>query len=195
MGSKSDLLRTLAAVSGVKSATLGVRSSVPKWRRNSPSLQFATASQAADSRIMTEGAGRSPTDGFGASERQRHRAAIRHAGPARRSRPRYFAAAMIFESPFASRFESFRARSLAFLAVRSHSRAVAHVPRYSVTFANLSRNIFAAKHNASFFGYDSFLIRIILRLKLTKGIGMAGEASESGTLLRPAKGVMASSAR
>ncbi|MGO8831337.1 MAG: recombinase zinc beta ribbon domain-containing protein [Roseiarcus sp.] len=32
MGSKSDLLRTLAAASGVKSATLGVRSSVPKWR-------------------------------------------------------------------------------------------------------------------------------------------------------------------
>ncbi len=32
MGSKSDLLRTLAAVSGVKSATLGVRSSVPRWR-------------------------------------------------------------------------------------------------------------------------------------------------------------------
>src|SRR5277367_4150426 len=32
MGSKSDLLRTLTAISGVKSATLGVRSSVPKWR-------------------------------------------------------------------------------------------------------------------------------------------------------------------
>src|SRR5271166_4510770 len=32
MGSKSDPLRTLAAASGVKSATLGVRSSVPKWR-------------------------------------------------------------------------------------------------------------------------------------------------------------------
>ena len=32
MGSKSDLLRTLAAASGVKSASLGVRSSVPKWR-------------------------------------------------------------------------------------------------------------------------------------------------------------------
>jgi site-specific DNA recombinase len=32
MGSKSDLLRTLAAASGVKSPTLGVRSSVPKWR-------------------------------------------------------------------------------------------------------------------------------------------------------------------
>ena len=32
MGSKSDLLRTLAAASGVKSATPGVRSSVPKWR-------------------------------------------------------------------------------------------------------------------------------------------------------------------
>jgi hypothetical protein len=32
MGSKSDLLRTLAATSGVKSATPGVRSSVPRWR-------------------------------------------------------------------------------------------------------------------------------------------------------------------
>jgi site-specific DNA recombinase len=33
MGSKSDLLRTLAAVSGAGSATPGVRSSVLKWRR------------------------------------------------------------------------------------------------------------------------------------------------------------------
>ena len=33
MGSKSDLLRTLAAISGVKSATGGVRSSVLDWRR------------------------------------------------------------------------------------------------------------------------------------------------------------------
>ena len=33
MGSKSDLLRTLAAASGVKSATPGVRSSVLNWRR------------------------------------------------------------------------------------------------------------------------------------------------------------------
>jgi site-specific DNA recombinase len=33
MGSKSDLLRTLAAASGVKSATSGVRSSVLKWRQ------------------------------------------------------------------------------------------------------------------------------------------------------------------
>jgi site-specific DNA recombinase len=33
MGSKGDLLRTLAAVSGVKSNTPGVRSSVLKWRR------------------------------------------------------------------------------------------------------------------------------------------------------------------
>ena len=33
MGSKGDLLQTLAAASGVKSATLGVRSSVPSWRR------------------------------------------------------------------------------------------------------------------------------------------------------------------
>jgi hypothetical protein len=32
MGSKSDLLRTLAAASGVKSATSGVPSSVLKWR-------------------------------------------------------------------------------------------------------------------------------------------------------------------
>jgi len=32
MGSKSDLLRALAAASGVKSAAPGVRSSVPKWR-------------------------------------------------------------------------------------------------------------------------------------------------------------------
>ena len=33
MGSKSDLLRTLAASSGVKPATPGVRSSVPSWRK------------------------------------------------------------------------------------------------------------------------------------------------------------------
>jgi site-specific DNA recombinase len=33
MGSKNDLLRTLAAASGVKSATSGVRSSVLNWRR------------------------------------------------------------------------------------------------------------------------------------------------------------------
>ena len=33
MGSKGDLLRTLAATSGVKPATPGVRSSVLKWRR------------------------------------------------------------------------------------------------------------------------------------------------------------------
>ncbi len=32
MGSKGDLLRTLAAASGIKSATPGVRSSVPSWR-------------------------------------------------------------------------------------------------------------------------------------------------------------------
>ena len=36
MGSKGDLLRTLAAASGAKSATPGVRSSVLKWRRRSP---------------------------------------------------------------------------------------------------------------------------------------------------------------
>jgi len=33
MGSKSDLLRTLAAISGVKSAASGVRSSVLNWRK------------------------------------------------------------------------------------------------------------------------------------------------------------------
>ena len=33
MGSKDDLLRTLAAVSGVKSAKIGVRSSVLNWRK------------------------------------------------------------------------------------------------------------------------------------------------------------------
>src|SRR6202011_5194494 len=33
MGSKSDLLRTLAAISGVKSAANGVRSSVLDWRK------------------------------------------------------------------------------------------------------------------------------------------------------------------
>ena len=33
MGSKSDLLKTLAAISGAKSATGGVRSSVLDWRR------------------------------------------------------------------------------------------------------------------------------------------------------------------
>jgi hypothetical protein len=32
MGSKGDLLRTLAAAPGVRSATPGVRSSVLKWR-------------------------------------------------------------------------------------------------------------------------------------------------------------------
>jgi site-specific DNA recombinase len=36
MGSKSDLLRTLAAISGVKPATGGVRSSVLDWRREWP---------------------------------------------------------------------------------------------------------------------------------------------------------------
>lgn len=34
IGSKGDLLRTLAAVSGAKSATLGVPSLGPKWRRS-----------------------------------------------------------------------------------------------------------------------------------------------------------------
>ncbi len=33
MGSKGDLLRTLAASSGVKPATPGVHSSVPSWRK------------------------------------------------------------------------------------------------------------------------------------------------------------------
>ena len=37
MGSKNDLLRTLAAISGVKSATGGVRSSVLDWRKGCPS--------------------------------------------------------------------------------------------------------------------------------------------------------------
>jgi len=36
MGSKGDLLRTLTAAAGVKSATPGVRSSVLKWRRGCP---------------------------------------------------------------------------------------------------------------------------------------------------------------
>jgi hypothetical protein len=36
MGSKSDLLKTLAAISGVKSATGGVRSSVLDWRKGCP---------------------------------------------------------------------------------------------------------------------------------------------------------------
>src|SRR5271165_1821831 len=36
MGSKGDLLRTLAASSGVKPATPGVRSSVPSWRKECP---------------------------------------------------------------------------------------------------------------------------------------------------------------
>jgi site-specific DNA recombinase len=36
MGSKGDLLRTLAAASGVKSATPGVRSSVLNWRKGCP---------------------------------------------------------------------------------------------------------------------------------------------------------------
>ena len=36
MGSKGDLLRTLAAASGVKSTTSGVRSSVLSWRRECP---------------------------------------------------------------------------------------------------------------------------------------------------------------
>jgi hypothetical protein len=38
MGSKSDLFRALAAISGVKSATGGVRSSVLDWRRGSQSI-------------------------------------------------------------------------------------------------------------------------------------------------------------
>ena len=39
MGSKGDLLRTLAAASGVKSATPGVRSSVLNWRSEMDSNQ------------------------------------------------------------------------------------------------------------------------------------------------------------
>jgi len=42
MGSKGDLLRTLAAASGVKSATLGVRSSVLTWRRGCPPIRCIT---------------------------------------------------------------------------------------------------------------------------------------------------------
>ena len=38
MGSKGDLLRTLAAASGVKSATPGVRGSVLNWRMGCPPL-------------------------------------------------------------------------------------------------------------------------------------------------------------
>ena len=34
MGLQGDLLRTLAAAAGAKSPTVGVRSSVPKWRAN-----------------------------------------------------------------------------------------------------------------------------------------------------------------
>ena len=44
MGSKGDLLRTLAAASGVKSATPGVRSSVLNWRRewdSNPTVQLS----------------------------------------------------------------------------------------------------------------------------------------------------------
>jgi hypothetical protein len=40
MGSKGDLLRTLAAASGVKSATPGVRSSVLNWRKGCPPTIF-----------------------------------------------------------------------------------------------------------------------------------------------------------
>jgi site-specific DNA recombinase len=36
MGSNSDLLRTLAAISGIKSAANGVRSSVLDWRKERP---------------------------------------------------------------------------------------------------------------------------------------------------------------
>jgi site-specific DNA recombinase len=44
MGSKSDLLRTLAAISGVKSATGGVRSSVLDWRMHPhPNMQYSIA--------------------------------------------------------------------------------------------------------------------------------------------------------
>jgi site-specific DNA recombinase len=46
IGSKSNLLRTLAAASGVKSATPGVRSSVLKWRRGWDSNPRATSAAA-----------------------------------------------------------------------------------------------------------------------------------------------------
>lgn len=39
MGSKSNLLSTLAAISGAKSATGGVRSSVLDWRRECPPIK------------------------------------------------------------------------------------------------------------------------------------------------------------
>jgi len=45
MGSKSDLLRTLAATSGVKSVTPGVRGSVLNWRcrrDSNPRYGFST---------------------------------------------------------------------------------------------------------------------------------------------------------
>ena len=41
IGSKTNLLQTLTAAAGVKSATPGVRSSVLKWRRGGP--PYATA--------------------------------------------------------------------------------------------------------------------------------------------------------
>jgi hypothetical protein len=44
MGS-SDLLRTLAAISGVKSATGGVRSSVLDWRKGCPVNTVEIANQ------------------------------------------------------------------------------------------------------------------------------------------------------
>jgi hypothetical protein len=40
MGSKGDLLRTLATSSGVKPATPGVRSSVPSWRMGCPLITY-----------------------------------------------------------------------------------------------------------------------------------------------------------
>jgi hypothetical protein len=49
-GSKSDLLRRLAAISGVKSATGGVRSSVLDWRKGCPLNGIDLASQITDVR-------------------------------------------------------------------------------------------------------------------------------------------------
>ena len=50
VGSKSDLLRTLAAISGVKSAANGVRSSVLDWRKGCPLKQIDFTRQITDVR-------------------------------------------------------------------------------------------------------------------------------------------------
>ena len=43
MGSKTELLRTLAAAASVESAAVGVRSFIPKWRARLDSNQRPTA--------------------------------------------------------------------------------------------------------------------------------------------------------